>query len=88
MSIMDSPSPKAIDWETRETVQVFKTTVDDERVTIRIIQELQRLFPGSKINFDLEDCDRILRIDPCGIAVSIDRVRSVVVESGHQIEPL
>jgi hypothetical protein len=88
MNFIETTSAQAIQGENLETVQVFKTTVDDQRVTIRIIQELQRILPGSKINFDLDDCDRILRIDPCGMPVSVDRIRNVVADSGHQIEPL
>ncbi|HLY70376.1 MAG TPA: hypothetical protein VKR53_11655 [Puia sp.] len=29
----------------------------------KLVEELHLYFPGSKINFDLQDCDRVLRID-------------------------
>ncbi len=43
-------------------VEVFKTNVRNTREAKRIIQKLAEEFPQHKINFDLSDCDRILRI--------------------------
>jgi hypothetical protein len=43
-------------------VEVFKTDVqyaDDARM---LTDRIHRAFPGYKANFDLEDCDRILRV--------------------------
>lgn len=45
------------------TVEVFRTNVQDLRISFQIVQRLQLQFPDSSINFDLEDCDRILRIE-------------------------
>ncbi|OXA84596.1 hypothetical protein SAMN06265346_104211 [Flavobacterium hercynium] len=44
-------------------VYVFKTSVSAERQAERIIQKLSTLTPNSKCNFDLEDCDKILRVE-------------------------
>lgn len=44
-------------------VEVFKTNIDDRQVAARLQTELMELFPGTRINFDLQDCDRILRIE-------------------------
>ncbi|AMR31094.1 hypothetical protein A0256_06480 [Mucilaginibacter sp. PAMC 26640] len=44
-------------------IEVFKTNVDDvgrSRMLIRLIYER---FTVSKVNFDLEDCDNVLRIE-------------------------
>jgi hypothetical protein len=46
-------------------VEVFKTNVKGNRQAKEIIDELLHHFPGSKINFDLKDCDKVLRIDGC-----------------------
>ena len=43
-------------------VEVFKTNVRSNREAKRIIQELAKEFPEHKINFDLSDCDKILRV--------------------------
>lgn len=44
-------------------VLVFKTNVDSPLKVKRIAPKLNRLFPKVKWNFDLEDCDRILRLE-------------------------
>lgn len=42
---------------------VFKTSVKTKREINKIKPHLQKIIPGKKWNFDLEDCDRILRVD-------------------------
>jgi hypothetical protein len=44
-------------------VEVFKTNVQKETDTNYIIAVIKRQFPAYKINFDLEDCDKILRVE-------------------------
>ena len=44
-------------------VEVFKTDVREAEHAERLIDLLYKYFPARKINFDLEDCDKILRID-------------------------
>lgn len=44
-------------------VEVFKTNVQKETDTNHIIAIIQREFPTYKVNFDLEDCDKILRVE-------------------------
>jgi hypothetical protein len=44
-------------------VEVFKTDVADAGIAKLIVQQLVIAFPDSRINFDLEDCDKILRIE-------------------------
>ncbi len=44
-------------------VLVFKTNVNSSLKVKRITPKLNSLFPNSKWNFDLEDCDRILRFE-------------------------
>jgi hypothetical protein len=51
-----------------------------------IIQKLLRYFPGNKINFDLEDCDRILRIE--GKNISSEKIREMLNSEGHLCEIL
>ena len=55
-------------------VGVFKTNIDDLAMAGHIAKQLQLKLPKAEINFDLEDCDKILRIDHhCDI-------RSVVIK--------
>ncbi|KQB40448.1 hypothetical protein [Flavobacterium aquidurense] len=44
-------------------VEVFKTNVQKESDKNYVIAVIQTHFPDYKINFDLEDCDKILRIE-------------------------
>jgi hypothetical protein len=44
-------------------VLVFKTNIDTVSKVKRISSKLNQLFPNSKWNFDLEDCDNILRFE-------------------------
>jgi hypothetical protein len=44
-------------------VEVFKTNVTDSETADKIISKLALHLPQSRINFDLTDCDNILRIE-------------------------
>lgn len=42
---------------------VFKTSVKTKRQVKSLKPHLEKMLPDGKWNFDLEDCDNILRID-------------------------
>lgn len=44
-------------------IEIFKTNVQKKSDASYIIAILKRKFPDYKINFDLEDCDKILRVE-------------------------
>lgn len=44
-------------------IEIFKTNVKTELEALVLTELLQNVFVHAKINFDLEDCDRILRVD-------------------------
>jgi hypothetical protein len=44
-------------------VEVFKTNVQAHEQSNILLQKLSDLLPGSRINFDLDDCDKILRVE-------------------------
>lgn len=44
-------------------VEVFKTNVEERVQAEKLVALLQDHLPGGRINFDLQDCDRILRIE-------------------------
>ena len=69
-------------------VQVFKTDVPD-RETARVITFLlQRDFSQCRINFDLDDCDRILRIESRQTSVDEMEILLLVGGCGYHCEPL
>jgi hypothetical protein len=49
-------------------IEVFKTNVQLISDSIHIIDIIKKQFPNYKINFDLEDCDKILRVEGDKIA--------------------
>ena len=44
-------------------VSVFKTSVRTKKAAKQLTPSLNKLLQHAKWNFDLEDCDKILRID-------------------------
>ena len=50
-------------------VEVFKTNVQQRELAEQLASILRGRFPFSKINFDLSDCDNILRIEDKEICV-------------------
>ncbi|WP_309640725.1 hypothetical protein [Flavobacterium sp.] len=44
-------------------IEVFKTNVQFQKDAELIVSNLEMKLLNSKINFDLEDCDKILRIE-------------------------
>ncbi len=44
-------------------IKVFKTNIEDEKIAKKVIENLGYILPHCKINFDLSDCDNILRIE-------------------------
>jgi hypothetical protein len=69
-------------------VKVFKTDVQDPAAASRIIQYLLQSFSQWRINFDLDDCDRILRIESQLGAIEELEVQLLVTICGHHCEPL
>jgi len=43
-------------------VEVFKTNVADPERAKWLVDKIERNFTNCKVNFDLDDCDRILRV--------------------------
>ena len=44
-------------------IEVFKTNVADANHSKRMTRKLLEHFPESRVDFDLEDCDRVLRVE-------------------------
>ncbi|MCF0057986.1 hypothetical protein [Dyadobacter sp. CY356] len=43
-------------------IEVFKTNVTDHEVANMLLDQIHLTFIGYQANFDLEDCDKILRV--------------------------
>lgn len=67
-------------------VEVFRTNVDNTLLANEIVVEMRKIIPDSRISFDLEDCDRILRIE--GNEIAIEKITLFVTNMGHFCEVL
>ncbi|GAA3731461.1 MULTISPECIES: hypothetical protein [Flavobacterium] len=65
---------------------VFKTNVNSISKVKKVTPKLNRLFPDSKWNFDLEDCDNILRFE-CKDGI-IEKVIFLMKVIGFECEAL
>lgn len=52
-------------------VEVFKTDMKDRVLADIIRLNLSKLIPSSSISFDLEDCDKVLRIEANDVSAKI-----------------
>lgn len=62
-------------------VEVFKTNVKSKAAARQLVTRLQLLFPDSRVNFDLEDCDRVLRIE--GLDICSKKTISLLNADGY-----
>ena len=67
-------------------VEVFKTNVQSNREARLIIQKLAEEFPEHRINFDLSDCDKILRVQ--GNAIKETKIIHIVTSLKYHCEVL
>jgi hypothetical protein len=67
-------------------IEVFKTDVQKVAQSEMIVEKLLEHFPDSDINFDLEDCDRILRV--YDLNISSKKIIELLNSYGYQCEVL
>ena len=67
-------------------VEIFKTNVQKKTQSKMLLSILSETFPSFKINFDLSDCDKVLRVE--GSAIKTLRIMHLVKENGFNCEPL
>ena len=73
-------------YKSVQMIEVFKTNVRKQSEAKRVVAVLLKHFPCSKINFDLDDCDKILRVE--GDAFVVERVMNLVKENGYYCDVL
>ena len=67
-------------------VEVFKTNVQHRELAEQLASILRGRFAFSKINFDLEDCDKILRVEDNQICV--EAIIEILSNHGFECEVL
>lgn len=66
---------------TSGSFEIFKTNVDDPELAEQLVLRLLCIYPSCRINFDLEDMDRILRVE--GETFSSERIIRMITEDGY-----
>ena len=69
-------------------IEVLKTDVENSISAVEILEHIHATFPTYHVNFDLKDCDRILRIKNSAGAVDVGRVMQMLTDLGFRAEPL
>jgi hypothetical protein len=67
-------------------VEVFRTNVEQPSAAAGLTLTLRRQLPKAMITFDLEDCDRVLRVEAAFF--SIEEIKSVLHAAGFRCEPM
>lgn len=69
-------------------VEVFKTNVNSRKHAAMFLAQMHKTHADYKANFDLEDCDRILRVECCSGTVNPTLVISLLKRYGFAGEVL
>lgn len=67
-------------------VEVFKTNVEHFEHSEKLINQITSHIPDSRVNFDLEDCDKILRIEAESVSNQI--IIEILNQNGYYAEVL
>jgi len=67
-------------------IEVFKTNLKKKSQAEKILKALQNKFAHLKINFDLDDCDKILRVE--GSSIQIEEIIHMLKLKNVQCEIL
>lgn len=69
-------------------VEVFRTNVKNREHASALVFRICKEFAHYKVNFDLDDCDRILRVECKTFPIETDRIINLVHHSGYIAEVL
>jgi hypothetical protein len=69
-------------------IEVFKTNVEEKEVADKIIEAIHQRFKDHKANFDLQDCDRILRVVSVNGSLQTTNVILLIRTLGYHAEIL
>lgn len=67
-------------------VKVFKTNVKNKKQANEVLREMKTVFPEAALNFDLEDCDKVFRIE--SETISSESVLQFIRQAGFKGEEL
>lgn len=68
------------------TVVIFKTDIGDKDTAEAFLGALTKVFPQYKFSFDLDDCDKVLRVASRFENVEIELIQKQVITKGFVCE--
>ncbi len=82
--------PRLADERTMPNVAVFKTNVASARQAFVVVSLVQAHVAGCRVTLDLDDCDRVLRVQDCYHDAPLPEaaIRRLVSALGFAIEVL
>ncbi|MGC3977093.1 MAG: hypothetical protein QM751_01975 [Paludibacteraceae bacterium] len=69
-------------------IEIFKTNVKLKKDAKRMVALLSATLIGHKINFDLSDCDKILRVENDKKQVAVPEIKQIFLKEGFSCEVL
>lgn len=69
-------------------IEIFATSVETEEQAGIVLKYLQEGYPTYKINFDLEDCDNILRVENFNDKINVKGIKRILTALGFKAEVL
>lgn len=69
-------------------VEVFKTNVKDSSHADLLIEQIHKIYTHYSANFDLEDCDKILRVESKMSMIEPSSLINLLNEFGYDAEIL
>ena len=69
-------------------VEVFKTNVTKGKTAQGLISQLITVLPSCRMTFDLEDCDRIFRVESRANTIDIELIKFYFKKNGFVCEVL
>lgn len=67
-------------------IEIYKTNIYTETDACRVIEMVKTKFPEAKVNCDLQDCDKVLRIE--GFYLNSQLIIDIVKKNGFLCEEL
>lgn len=69
-------------------IEVFKTNVQEEQHAAAIVNEIHEHLDHCRANFDLQDCDNILRIKSASGEIPVTLLFEILSRYGYRAEVL
>jgi hypothetical protein len=65
-------------------VEIFRTFVNNEKQARKICEILNSQLENTKVNFDLDDCDKVLRVE--SPEIDINKIRWIMENLGYSCD--